>query len=62
MSEQYKKISPTDEQLLRMKLDSALKFADSIGAVVTVSQIPLKPLASGNYETRVEIRPKRNCK
>ena len=34
--------------------------AERLGVVLTIEQVPLKPLAMGHYETVVGVRPERN--
>ena len=34
--------------------------AERLGVVLTVEQVPLKPLAMGHYETVVGVRPARS--
>ena len=34
--------------------------AERLGVVLTVEQVPLQPLAMGNYETVVGVRPARS--
>jgi hypothetical protein len=36
-----------------------VEAADRLGLVVTVSQVPRAPLAMGNYDTVVSVRPAR---
>lgn len=37
-----------------------LAVADREGQVVTIEQVPLQPLAMGNYETVAHVRPARS--
>lgn len=41
-------------------VETAVELGDSLGLVVTVEQVPLKPLAMGNVKTVVTVRPKYN--
>lgn len=41
-------------------INQAIECADSLGLIVTVEQKPLQPLAMGNVETVVTVRPKYN--
>jgi hypothetical protein len=38
-----------------------VRAADALGVVLTISQRPRLPLAMGNYETMIEVRPARGC-
>ncbi len=60
-------ISLNELQLARMEtrdgikdmVETLVKSASELGLVLTVTQQPRKPLAMGNYETVVEVRPAR---
>lgn len=41
-------------------VEQLVKLAAKDGLVITIEQRPLKPLAMGNYETVVEVRPARS--
>lgn len=43
----------------RNRAEHLVSEAAKHGVVLTVSQAPLKPLAMGNYETVVDVRPAR---
>lgn len=44
---------------VRAGINALVQLAVELGAVVTVDQVPLQPLAMGNYEHRVHVRPAR---
>jgi hypothetical protein len=55
---------PTPDQLYAMEVvlawaDQAAATAKALGVVLTIEQCPLKPLAMGNHETVVSVRPAR---
>lgn len=41
---------------IRSGVEALVALAQSIGTVVTVDQVPLQPLAMGNYQHRVHVR------
>ena len=51
-------ISPDQLRAVVCELVQAAKLA---GMVITVEQVPLKPLAMGHYETVVSVRPARGA-
>ena len=50
----------TNAEKIKLMAEQLVKLAAKDGFVVTVEQRPLKPLAMGNYETVVEVRPSRS--
>jgi hypothetical protein len=46
-------------EIAKKSLEHAVKAMELCGLVVTVYQKPKVPLAMGNYETVVEVRPAR---
>lgn len=40
-------------------VNAVVRLAVEVGAVVTVEQVPLHPLAMGHYQHRVHVRPAR---
>lgn len=52
---------PADYALehIRLHAESVLKVAAELGVVLTIEQRPRQPLAMGNYEHVVSVRPAR---
>lgn len=48
--------SPADVERAAQRL---IAEAERLGVVLTVEQVPLKPLAMGHYETIVSVQPAR---
>ena len=46
---------------MQWAFEDLVKDAAEKGMVVTVEQVPLQPLAMGNYETRVTVRKARGA-
>ena len=42
------------------KAQELVAYAERMGVVLTVEQVPLQPLAMGNYRTEVSVRPARD--
>lgn len=49
-----------DEAYIVARAARVVDLARDQGFVLTVEQVPLQPLAMGNYETVVSVRPARN--
>lgn len=49
------------EQILTNKAQDLINLARAAGFVVTIEQMPLKPLAMGNHETVASVRPARGA-
>lgn len=45
--------------VIRRAAEALVRDASLYGVVLTITQRPLLPLAMGNYETVVEVRPAR---
>jgi len=46
-------------ETVKLMVEQLIQLAAKDGFVVTVELKPLKPLAMGNYETVVDVRPAR---
>lgn len=53
-------LAPKTADMLRDAVESIVKDAADEGLVLAVDQRPLQPLAMGNYETVVIVRPARS--
>ena len=42
---------------LKWKAQQLVDLAKQVGAVITIETVPNKPLAMGNHEMRVDVRP-----
>lgn len=47
----------TKLKMVKHFIEEAVKAAEEAGIVVTVLQVPQKPLGMGNYVTAVSVRP-----
>lgn len=45
-----------ERTLLALAIQDAVRAASQAGLVVTVSQVPIQPLAMGHYDTLIEMR------
>ena len=43
----------------RAFLEGIVRAAEADGLIITIEQVPLKPLAMGHYTTVVSVQPKR---
>ena len=53
---------PTAESTYLLRFATLVKQAEDAGLIVTIERQPLKPLAMGNAQTVIDIRPARDSK
>lgn len=53
---------PTAESTYLLRFAALVKQAEDAGLIVTIERQPLKPLAMGNAQTVIDIRPARDSK
>lgn len=53
---------PTAETTYLLRFAALVKQAEDAGLIVTIERQPLKPLAMGNAQTVIDIRPARDSK
>ena len=50
-----------DAEVIRQQAEGLVANAARLGFVITIEQQPLRPLAMGNHETVVSVRPARKA-